>query len=142
MSQEEATWTAHGLFCRNPPPSKKFCLATLQHAPELLDLLLECGLIPRRPCYPETQADSTATEVVAAILHFPLDVVPGVSVTFPRANVAEEMESERDAMKEILRIFLGRAGWVERLVAVWTKIEQEKWQSVKPCVKSVIWTPN
>ena len=48
-------WATHGLFCRDPPPKKSFCLAIVQENPEVFDLLLQCAALPRPPWYPETE---------------------------------------------------------------------------------------
>lgn len=48
----------HGLLCRSPAPPRQYYLDIIKAKPEIIDLLLDCTLMPRPPWYPETQSDS------------------------------------------------------------------------------------
>jgi len=130
MAQESAIWTVHGLLCRAPPPSQQFCLNILQHNPEIIDLLFECALDPRPAWYPEKQVDSIACEALVLFFRVSLDSVPGVSVSVEDA-LQEEVDAEWTALVESLKILTSRKDWVEKIIAVWKKIDDEKWQDLK-----------
>ncbi|KAF7979079.1 hypothetical protein HWV62_43581 [Athelia sp. TMB] len=131
MSQESAMWTAHGLLCRDPPPKKSFCLEIVQKNPEIFDLLLQCAALPRSPWYPETEADSIASEVFCCLFQCPLDVVPGITTSYEDATMKAEAAAEWQAMVQIIRIFVSRPGWVEALVAVGAKVNNEKVDTIR-----------
>lgn len=133
MAQESAIWVASGLLCRWPPPTKQFCLDVIKHDPELLDLLFECAIVKRPAWYPETQVDSVACEVIATLFQVPLDIVPGV----PSSITPGKSEAEWKALLEALEILASRKNWVEKMIKVWAKIDDEKWQSIKPYVEHV-----
>ncbi|KAF7966481.1 hypothetical protein HWV62_38166 [Athelia sp. TMB] len=143
MSQENAMWTVHGLLCRDPPPKKSFCLGIVQENPEIFDLLLQCAALPRPPWYPESevytffnhwsryanttfQADSTASEVLCCLLQCPLDIVPGTTTSYEDAAMKAEAAAEWQAMVKLVRAFVSRPGWVEAIIAVWAKVDNEK----------------
>lgn len=67
---------------------------------------------------------------------FPQDVVPGVLVPLDEDLKADAV-AERDAMIKALRILTSRPDWVTKVLAVWKKIDDEKWQDIKMCVSAV-----
>ncbi|KIK41686.1 hypothetical protein CY34DRAFT_805777 [Suillus luteus UH-Slu-Lm8-n1] len=127
MAQESALWTAHGLLCTSPPPSRKHCLDILKKRPEILDLLFDCAIIARPAWYPETQVDSIACEVIALLFQWPSHIVPGVST--PQDNVFRAQEWK--AMTQIAAILTSRDEWCEKIIEVWMKIEEEDWREVR-----------
>ncbi|KAJ7255269.1 hypothetical protein C8J57DRAFT_1437127 [Mycena rebaudengoi] len=131
MSQENAIWTLHGLLCRSPPPSQEFSLEILQHSPEILDLLFECAKLAREPWYPETQVDSVAAEVLVLLFSPYLDTIPGVSVETDDAFQIKR-NAEWKALVESFKILTSRPGWVEKLVSVWDRIDNEQRQRLRP----------
>ncbi|KAJ6616435.1 hypothetical protein B0H10DRAFT_2036985 [Mycena sp. CBHHK59/15] len=134
MSQESAIWTLHGILCRSPPPSQQFALDIIKHDPEILDLLFECATVAREPWYPETQVDSIASEVLMLLFRVYLDAVLGISVQTDKVLQAKK-ETEWDALVESLKILTSRPNWAQNLIAVWKRIEGEKWQRIKPMMK-------
>lgn len=133
MAQESALWTAHGLLCTSPPPSRKHCLDILKKRPEILDLLFDCAIIARPAWYPETQVDSIACEVIALLFQWPSHIVPGVST--PQDNVFRAQEWK--AMTQIAAILTSRDEWCEKIIEVWMKIEEEDWREVRGWVMSL-----
>ncbi|KAG1769351.1 hypothetical protein EDD22DRAFT_869015 [Suillus occidentalis] len=127
MAQASALWTAHGLLCTSPPPSRKHCLDILKKRPEILDLLFDCAIIARPAWYPETRVDSIACEVIALLFQWPSHVVPGVST--PQDNIFRAQEWK--AMTQIAAILTSRDEWCEKIIEVWMKIEEEDWREVR-----------
>ncbi|KAG1741487.1 uncharacterized protein EDB91DRAFT_1130708 [Suillus paluster] len=127
MAQESALWTAHGLLCTTPPPSRKHCLDILKKKPEILDLLFDCAIIARSPWYPETQVDSIACEVLTLLFQWPSHIVPGVVTPQDNAFRAQEWK----AMTQTVTILTSREDWCERIIEVWMKIEEEDWREVR-----------
>lgn len=125
MSQESAAWCIQGLFLRSPPPNQTFCLEMLKHNPEVIDLLFECATLERHPWYPETQVDAIACEVITLLFCMSLEAVPGTSV---------RPDADRAPLIESLKILTSRPNWSKKLLAVWKKIDDEKWQHIKPSV--------
>lgn len=120
-----------GIFTRVPPPPRKFVLEVLQHKPEIVDLLFQCAIEPRNPWYPETEVDAIACEVLATIFRLPFGRIPGVPVSLDDGEIKDEDDAEMNASLELLRILTSRPHWVSKVLAVWKKIEEEKWQKVK-----------
>ncbi|KAF7979073.1 hypothetical protein HWV62_43569 [Athelia sp. TMB] len=137
MSQENAMWAVHGLLCRDPPPKKSFCLEIVQENPEVFDLLLQCAALPRPPWYPESEADSTASEVLCCLLQCPLDIIPGTTASYEDAAMKAEAAAEWQAMVELVRVFVSRPGWVEAIIAVWAKVDNEKVDTITPMFAQV-----
>jgi hypothetical protein len=126
MSQETALWTAHGLLCMSPMPSRKYCLDILKKKPEILDLLFDCAIITRPPWYPETQVDYIACEVLALLFQWPPHIIPGVST--PQDSVFRAQEWK--AMSQTVNILTSREDWCEKIIEVWMKVEEEDWREV------------
>lgn len=78
MSQEFCMFSVYGMLCRSPPPDAKFIFGVLEFKPELVDMLLKIGSLPRAPWYPDSQIDSLAFESLNRMVLFPLSGVPGL----------------------------------------------------------------
>jgi hypothetical protein len=126
-AQEGALWTARGLLCTAPPPSRKHCLDILKKRPEILDLLFDCAIIARPPWYPETYLGPIACEVIALLFQWPSHIVPGVSTPQDHAFRAQEWK----AMTQAVAILTSRDEWCEKIIEVWMKIEEEDWREVQ-----------
>jgi hypothetical protein len=61
-----------------------------------------------------------------------LDVVLGVPVP-PEVPLKASVDEEWTASVETLKIITSRPGWLKKLLAVWKKIDEEDWRSVKTC---------
>src|SRR5882762_8418950 len=131
MSQETALLTAQGLLCRSPSPSRQFCYEILKHNPEVLDLLFRCAALPRPAWYPESQAASLASEVLVLLFHYPFEVVPGLSSPFEDVTLRDKADTEWKSMVDSLKIFTSRPNWVEDIIIVWDRINDENWQDIK-----------
>jgi hypothetical protein len=131
MAQENAMWAIHGLLCRSPPPSPQFCADVLSHDPELIDLLFRCAAISRPPWYPESQVDSIACENLVLLYRISPSSVLGVPNSF---NGPEEQNTADDEWKgsiDSLKVLTSRPNWVEMIIGVWAKVENERWQDIK-----------
>lgn len=58
MAQELLLWASHSLICRYPIPSRQYVLEILKTRPQIIDLLLDLGNLPRHDWYPETEVSS------------------------------------------------------------------------------------
>ncbi|KAH7882385.1 hypothetical protein F5I97DRAFT_1909836 [Phlebopus sp. FC_14] len=121
MAQESALWAVHGLLCTDPIPSRKFCLELLKKKPEILDLLFQCAIMPRPPCYPELEVASVSCEVLALLFQWPAHIVPGVSTPMDSAFKAQDWK----AMSQCLTILTSREDWAEKIIEVWMTVEEE-----------------
>lgn len=97
----------------------------------MIDMLFECALQPRTPWYPESQAQSTAAECLAAMFQSPLNAVPG-----PASAADKELTAEVNDMREALRLLVSRENWWSKIIAVWNKPDEESAQTVVRCVQS------
>lgn len=130
MAQENAAWAIHGLLCRAPPPSMQYRYEILTHNPELLPLLFRCALVARHPWYPESQVDGIICEVITLFFHVSPHSVPGVTDAVD--GVVKEMADEdRKVMIDIFKLLTARPQWPEMLIAIWNKIDDERWQDLK-----------
>ena len=75
--------------------------------------------------------DSTACELLVMFFDFPLNMVPGISIPYDRPDWTEEIDAELTAMVNSLKILTFRSGWVEDIIAIWKKIDDEKWPEVE-----------
>ncbi|EGO03466.1 hypothetical protein SERLA73DRAFT_45690 [Serpula lacrymans var. lacrymans S7.3] len=129
MAQESALWAAHGLLCRSPPPNRQFCLDILKKKPEVLDLLFDCAVMDRPAWYPEMETDTIACEVLALLFHYPLHIVPGVSMS-PAIDAAFKVQ-EWKTMGQSLAILTSRKDWAAKIIDVWEKVKEEDWGKIK-----------
>ncbi|EIW77041.1 hypothetical protein CONPUDRAFT_109504 [Coniophora puteana RWD-64-598 SS2] len=125
MAQESAMWTAHGLLCTSSPRSRAHCLEILQAKPQILDYLLECAALERKPWYPETQVDSIACEVLTQLFQWPVYMVPGV----PTDQLAAVQE--REAASQALAILTSRQDWAKKVIDIWMHLQNEDIQKIK-----------
>lgn len=54
-------FAVQSLLCRYPIPSRQYVLEVIEARPQIIDLLLDIGNLPRPDFYPETQVDSTGS---------------------------------------------------------------------------------
>ncbi|KAI0078593.1 hypothetical protein K474DRAFT_1696962 [Panus rudis PR-1116 ss-1] len=122
ISQEYAMLACHGLLCRAPVPSREHYLAILRHNPGIVDSLLRIAQLRRTDWYPESKIDALACEVLALLVQFRLDSVPGLNYPLEGA-LKEEYDSELRANVEALDILLSRPNWANSLLDAWSKTE-------------------
>lgn len=127
LTQENAMWAMHGLMCRDPPPTHQTRLDILRHNPEVIDLMFKCASLRREPWYPENQCDSIACEVISMLFMDLLENVPGVHTVLPDAAQASD-DAEAEAYNESLQILFSRDNWVEKIIGVQKRLDDEKWQ--------------
>lgn len=134
MGQENVLMAISGILNQVPQVSKRFILEVLQHNPEIVDLLFQCAIEPRNPWYPETEVDSIACEALVNLFSFPLGRIPGVLVNMDEGEIKEEDKAEVHAALDALRLLVSRPHWASKILAVWKKLDEEKWPKVKRCV--------
>ena len=54
-------FSAHGILCASPAPSREWYLKILQSRPDVIDLLFKVAALPRPVAYPEVQMDHLGT---------------------------------------------------------------------------------
>ncbi|KAH7910958.1 hypothetical protein BJ138DRAFT_1151737 [Hygrophoropsis aurantiaca] len=127
VTQEAALWVAHGLLCTSPPPSRKACHEIIKKNPVLLDLLFDCAIIPRPESYPETHVDSIACQVISLLFQWPFHIVPGVSTNMDGTFKAQDWKF----MSLSFKLLVDRDEWVEKIIEVWMKIEEEDYSKIQ-----------
>lgn len=50
-----------------------------------------------------------------------------------------EAAAEWQAMVDLVKIFVSRPGWVEAVVAIWAKVDDEKLSTIQPYVSHSPW---
>lgn len=125
---------ARNLLCCSPQLSRQLCYDILKKEPEVIDLLLQCAVIPRPEWYPDTDINSIACEVLVLLFHFPNFVNPGMHTKvegLERQDIITKLEKEWRAMIECLKMFTRRPGWLENIVAIWSSVENEKLETIQ-----------
>ena len=130
MKAEHYIFASHGLLCRIPLPSRKFVLDVVTHRPNIFDLFFNCGLMPRQPWYPESDVDSAAMEILALLLQFPLTTIPHIEIPL-EGRYKDEYQEDLNTSIEIIKTFVSRPGWSQKLIDAWTKYEEETVSSVE-----------
>lgn len=67
IAQELLLWAAQSLLCRYPVPSRQYILEVVEARPQIVDILLDIGNLPRPDWYPEAQAPSIGSFDIAAV---------------------------------------------------------------------------
>ncbi|KAJ8474482.1 hypothetical protein ONZ45_g15938 [Pleurotus djamor] len=135
LTQENSMWLIHGMLCRDPLVTHRFRLDILKHKPQVVDLLAECGALKAKPWYPENECDAIACEALALLFLPSLDAVPGIPIPLTD-SLQEEDDAELEAFNESLEILFSRR-WVELLVKIWKRLDDERWQDTLQFFKRV-----
>ena len=122
-------WTVMGLLLRSPVPPRKFFLELLQTRPSILDKLLDCANLPLPEWYPESQVEGIACECLAAIFQFPTTSVAGLPFPF-EGQLASKQDEAYETSLEILKFLKSRPGWRNKIMGIWSKIEQITYQDI------------
>ena len=75
-------------------------------------------------------------ETLVMLVHWPLQSVPGVDIPLEAENevggeeIMEKIESDRQASLSALRLFVARPGWMNKLLALWKKLDDETFQQI------------
>ncbi|EIW75378.1 hypothetical protein CONPUDRAFT_132279 [Coniophora puteana RWD-64-598 SS2] len=121
LTRGSAMCTAHDLLSTHPPPTQEYCYGILGRKPDIVDLLLDCAILDRQPCYPESRTSSIACEVLSLLFQWPRHIVPGVVTPMDKAFRLQEWKS----MLRSLSILTSCQDWVEKLTEVWMRLQEE-----------------
>jgi hypothetical protein len=61
-------------------------------------------------------------------------MVLGCSNTLPESPARMEAEDEKDALIEALKVFTSRDDWDGKILAIWKKLDDERWKDVQQSV--------
>ncbi|EIW77051.1 hypothetical protein CONPUDRAFT_109512 [Coniophora puteana RWD-64-598 SS2] len=135
MDLEEGLRTVHGVLCTSPPRPRKFYLDILKRKPRVLDLLFDCAILGRPQWHPETQVDSMACAMLSFLFAWPPHTVAGVATPTDKAFKTQELR----VMSQTMAILTSRPDWVEQLVEIWMRIQEEDLKQVRRCDPQVSW---
>ncbi|KAH8103144.1 hypothetical protein BXZ70DRAFT_774710 [Cristinia sonorae] len=129
MSQENSMWTVYGLIGRYPIPPRQFFLDMLRSKPTILDQLLECAAFPLPKWYPESAVAGIASEILAAIMQFPLRSIPGLPLN---VGVTSQNEREEEYQTSIsnLKVLMSRPNWRSKVLGIWKNVESMSFDDV------------
>ncbi|EIW84752.1 hypothetical protein CONPUDRAFT_162101 [Coniophora puteana RWD-64-598 SS2] len=125
ICQESAVWIMHGILCTSSPQPPTFCLEILKKRPQILDDLFDCAILSRPACYPETKIVPVTCETIILLFRWPDYVVPGAP-----SDKAFKAQSWK-AMSQAMAILTSRLDWVEKLVEIWMRAQEEDLQKVR-----------
>ena len=128
--QENVFYSVMDLVAPLPVRKKAAVLEILRKRPQILQQLLTIASETRPPWYPETEVYSIAAECFTSLLNLPMDRVPGVSVSV-EGGLQREIDEEWTAALEILRMVTAIPAWVNKVYAVWDRVESESWVAIK-----------
>lgn len=94
--QENVFFGVMGLVAPLPVRKKTAVLEIVRNRPQILSQLLAIASEARPPWYPETAVYSIAAECFASLVNFPMDRVPGVSVSV-EGDLQQEIHGEWSA---------------------------------------------
>lgn len=129
MTQEFAMFAAYGALSRYPLHSRKYYLDVLKLSPGIIDALFDVAALPRPAAYPECQIDQLASETLALFCEFPRKIIPGADVPVPE-DIKPELDSEYQSTMEALKILTRRPNWVQRILAVFTRLDGETYADI------------
>jgi len=133
MAQDYALAAAHSLMGVFPTPSRRFCLEILKKKPQIVELLLDCAALDRYPRNPMAHFRTKACEVLAILLQWPSHIVPGVPTPLDKAFKAQEWK----AMLQMMAIFTSRTNWLDKLIEVWMRVQDEDMEQVQGYVTNL-----
>lgn len=130
MLQENVIYSTMDLVAPLPVRKKTVVLEMLRHQPRILRQLLAIASEARPPWYPETDAFSVGAEAFASLVNLPMDRVPGVSVHI-EGDLQRGIDEEWGAALEILRMVTTIPGWINKVYAIWDRVETEPWMAIQ-----------
>ena len=113
-----------------PVRKKTAVLEMVRKRPEILDQILAIASETRPPWYPETEVYCIAAECFASLVNLPMDRVPGVPVSL-EGDLQRETDEEWAATLDILRMVTAAPGWVNKVYAMWDRVESEPWMVIE-----------
>jgi len=133
--QENVFYGVMNLVAPLPVRKKTAVLEMLRRRPQIPSQMLAIASETRPPWYPETEVYSIAAECFSSLVNLPMDRVPGVPVSVGR-DLQREVDQEWVATLEILRMATAIPGWVNKVYAMWDRVESEPWMAVQVCVSA------
>lgn len=130
MTADHLMWSSHGLLCRFPLPQRDFVLNVVRNYPEVIDLLFQCGLLPRTKWYPESETNLAAVETLVHLMQFPLTTIPGLIIPLDYIHIKQYKDNLVTSI-DVLKVFVSRPGWVQKLIALWAQYEDEDLELVQ-----------
>lgn len=125
VPQDTVFYGVIGLISPLPVRKKKTSvLEMVRNRPQISSQLSAIASEARPPWYPETEVYSTAAECFASLTSLPMDRVPGVLVS-AEGNLQREIHEEWAAALEILQMVTAIPGWVDKVFAMWDRVESE-----------------
>jgi len=128
--QENVFYSVMDLVAPLPVRKKTAGLEMLRRRPQILSQMLAIASEMRPPWYPETEVYSIAAECFASLVNLPMDRVPGVPVSV-EGDLQQEIDEEWAATLEILQMVTAIPGWVNKVYAIWDRVESEPWIAVQ-----------
>lgn len=102
----------------------------LRKRPQILLQMMTIASEARPPWYPETEVYSIAAECFASLLNFPMDRVPGVSVSI-EGDIQQKIDEQWAAPLDIFRMVTAIPGWINKVYAIWDRVESESWMQIQ-----------
>lgn len=128
--QENVLFSVRDLVAPLPVRKKTAVLEMVRRRPDILNQILALASEARPPWYPETEVYSIAAECFASLVNFPMDRVPGVPVSL-EGDLQRDIDEEWAATLEILRMVTAAPGWVNKVYAMWDRVESEPWKAIQ-----------
>ena len=128
--QENVFYSLMDLVAPLPVRKKTSVLEIVRERPQILGQMLAIASETRPPWYPETEIYSIAAECFASLVSLPMDRVPGVPVSVG-GDLQQEIHEEWAAGLEILQTVTTIPGWINKVYAMWDRIESEPWMAVQ-----------
>jgi len=128
--QENVFFTVTGLVSPLPTRKKTAVLEMVRNRSQILNQMLAIASETRPPWYPETEVYSIGAECFASLVNLPMDRVPGVPVSL-EGDLQQEVDGEWAAALEILRTVTAIPGWINKVYAMWDRVESEPWIGVQ-----------
>jgi hypothetical protein len=128
--QEYMSYSLVDLVAPLPVRKKTVVLEMMRHRPQILNQMLAIASERRPPWYPETDVYSIGAECFTSLVNLPTDRVPGVPVS-GEGDLQREIDEEWAATLEILGMVTAIPGWVNKVYAMWDRVESEPWMAVQ-----------
>ena len=128
--QENVFFSVIDLVAPLPVRKKTTVLEMLRKRPQILRQMLTIASEARPPWYPETEVYSIAAECFTVLVNLPVDRVPGVPVSV-EGDLQREIDEEWTATTETLRMVTAIPGWINKVHAMWNRVESERWMVVQ-----------
>ena len=128
--QEFVVYSIANLIAPLPVRKKTAVLEIVRKRPQILSQTLTIASETRPPWYPETEVYGVAAESFASLVSSPMDRIPGVSVSV-EGDLQRETHEEWAAVVEILQTVTAIPGWINKIYAMWDRVESESWIAVQ-----------